>query len=85
MNRYVKPEIIGKRIKFLMESNNMDSKQLAKEIGIHIRTLLKRFSGEKEFNIDEVVKIVEIFNLTGDEAENIFFNPNFEFNTLIEK
>lgn len=48
--------------------------QLSKALGIHISTLNRRLKTGEDFTIGQANKIVEILNLTKEEAFEIFFN-----------
>lgn len=48
--------------------------ELASKIGMDKATLYRRLSDGAAFTIGEVDKIVEILNLTRDEAVSIFFS-----------
>lgn len=48
--------------------------ELASKIGMDKATLYRRLSDSSAFTIGEVDKIVEILNLTRDEAVSIFFS-----------
>ena len=50
---------------------------MAKELGISYNTLTKKLSGQREFTLDEVLKIKEILSLDVDLCANVFFNPDF--------
>ena len=69
----MEPKKVGENIKKLMESHNMETKELAKKIGISEKTLLKKLNGEIEFYVNEVVSINNIFNLDASTCLKIFF------------
>ena len=69
----MEPKKVGKNIKKLMESYNMEPKELAKKIGISEKTLIKKLNGEIEFYVNEVVSINNIFNLDANTCLKIFF------------
>lgn len=71
------PQLIGNRVKMLMTLNNIKRKDLAEEIGISYNTLTKKINGQREFCINEILKMKEIFNLDLETFANIFFNPEF--------
>lgn len=45
----MEPEIVGKRIKKLMEIKNITSQQLSKKMDIDINSLNKKLEGQEEF------------------------------------
>ena len=53
----MEPEIVGKRIKKLMEIKNITSQQLSKKMEIDINSLNKKLEGQEEFYLDEMKKI----------------------------
>lgn len=69
----MKPEIVGSRIKALLLLHNMKRVYLAKQMGISYNTLSKKLNGQREFSIQEMYKIKDIFNLDNDLCANIFF------------
>ena len=71
------PQIIGNRLKALMTIRGIKRRNLAKELGISYNTLTKKLSGQREFTLDEVLKIKEILSLDVDLCANVFFNPDF--------
>ena len=71
------PQIIGNRLKALMTIRGIKRRNLAKELGISYNTLNKKLSGQREFTLDEVLKIKEILSLDVDLCANVFFNPDF--------
>ena len=74
-------ELIGKKIKALMTIRNMKRSDLAKELNISYNTLTKKLNGKREFNINEVLRIKEIFNMDVELCANIFFNDDFLIST----
>ena len=71
------PQIIGNRLKALMTIRGIKRRNLAQELGISYNTLTKKLSGQREFTLDEVLKIKEILSLDVDLCANVFFNPDF--------
>lgn len=70
-------ELIGKKIKALMTVRNIKRSDLAKALGISYNTLTKKLNGKREFSINEILKIKEIFNMDVELCANIFFNDDF--------
>ena len=54
----MEPEIVGKRIKKLMEIKNITSQQLSKKMDIDINSLNKKLEGQEEFYLDEMNLII---------------------------
>lgn len=74
-------ELIGKKIKALMTVRNVKRSDLAKELGVSYNTLTKKLNGEREFSINEILKIKEVFNMDVELCANIFFNDEFLITT----
>ena len=74
-------ELIGKKIKALMTVRNIKRSDLAKELDISYNTLTKKLNGKREFSINEILKIKEIFNMDVELCANIFFNDDFLIST----
>ena len=69
----MEPEIVGKRIKKLMEIKNITSQQLSKKMDIDINSLNKKLEGQEEFYLDEMKKIQQIFDLDIETVDELFF------------
>ena len=69
--------LIGKRIKLLLIIKNIKRSELAEKLGISYNTCTKEINGQREFCINEIIKIIEIFNIDIELSANIFFNDNF--------
>ena len=69
----MEPEIVGKRIKKLMEIKNITSQQLSKKTDIDINSLNKKLEGQEEFYLDEMKKIQQIFDLDIKTVDELFF------------
>lgn len=50
----------------------ISQKQLAKEMGINVRTLNLKENGKREFSISEVSKLSKCLNLSLKELDQIF-------------
>ncbi|MDO5556484.1 MAG: helix-turn-helix transcriptional regulator [Clostridia bacterium] len=75
------PEILGNRIKVLLEIRQIKRAYLAKKMNTSYNTLTKKLQGKREFDYMDMVKIVEVLELEPQLIFNLFFNPNFDFNT----
>ena len=69
----MEPEIVGKRIKKLMEIKNITSQQLSKKMDIDINSLNKKLEGQEEIYLDEMKKIQQIFDLDIKTVDELFF------------
>lgn len=67
-------ELMGEKIKKLMECNNISTKELAQKLKIKDSDLILKLSGKREFLANEAYEIANIFELTIQEFANIFFN-----------
>lgn len=63
-----------RKLKAAMAMNGMNASELAKKVGIARATMSRKLSGENEFCISEVQKIVRILGLTSDDVMEIFFD-----------
>lgn len=73
----MEPEVIGNRIKKLIEIEQIEIKELAKKLNITESELIKKLDGEEEFYISQIIEIKEIFHLNLDVFAGIFFEPDF--------
>ncbi|MFR6659252.1 MAG: helix-turn-helix domain-containing protein [Clostridia bacterium] len=78
----MEPEIVGKRIKKLMEIKNITSQQLSKKMDIDINSLNKKLEGQEEFYLDEMKKIQQIFDLDIKQLMNYFLKKNVKSNKI---
>ena len=69
----MEPEIVGKRIKKLMEIKNITSQQLSNIMYIYINSLNIKLEGQEEFYLDEMKKIQQIFDLDIKTVDELFF------------
>ena len=58
----------SKRILF-----NLTQEEIAKEVGINIKSYNFKENGKVGFNVDEILKVIECLDLTFDEVNDIFF------------
>lgn len=70
----MEPEVVGKRVKKLLEKHKIEIEEFAHKMGISIETLEKKLKGEEEFYLDEMIKIKDIFQLDTKSCEKLFFN-----------
>jgi DNA-binding Xre family transcriptional regulator len=61
-------------LKSFLVVNNINVKELAKEIGISSNTLYSKINGNSEFNRNEIMQIKDILHLTAEQVDNVFFN-----------
>lgn len=74
----MEPEIVGNRIKQLMQKKNITIETFSKKIGIDIQKLNDKLEGKEEFYIDEMKNIKEIFELDEKSSDELFFKENCE-------
>lgn len=69
----MEPEVVGKRVKKLLEKNRIEIEEFAQKMGIGVEVLQKKLKGEKEFYLDEMIKIKVIFQLDTKSCDELFF------------
>lgn len=69
----MEPEIVGKRIKVLLEKYNISEKEFSKRLGINLENLNSKLEGKEEFYLNEMLKIKEIFQLDDKSCDELFF------------
>ena len=72
----MEPEVVGKRVKKLIEDYNIDKEFLAKNLNISITELEEKLEGKQEFFVSDVIIITELFNLDINTVAQIFFGTN---------
>ena len=65
--------LIGERIKIFMKIKKIKRTTLAKKLGISYNTMTKKLNGQREFTLDEILKIKNILNLDKELYSNILF------------
>lgn len=68
-NNYKIPSLIiliGERIKIFMKIKKIKRTTLAKKLGISYNTMTKKLNGQREFTLDEILKIKNILNLDNE-------------------
>ncbi|MBQ6992432.1 MAG: helix-turn-helix transcriptional regulator [Clostridia bacterium] len=74
------PNIIGNRIKSIMIIEDIKRSYLAKKMNISYNTLTKKLNGEREFTLNEILKMKIILDLDMETCANLFFNEeNFVY------
>ena len=74
----MEPEIVGKRIRQLMEKNEIEVEQLADKMKLNVTDLKNKLDGKEEFYIDEMMKIKTIFQLSSSDCDQLFFQEEIE-------
>lgn len=69
----MEPEVVGKRIKKLMEKYNISKKEFCEKLGINLNILNNKLEGKEEFYLQEMLKIKEIFQLDDKSCDELFF------------
>lgn len=72
----MEPKLVGEKVKKLIEERNVTYQEFAKKLGISVRSLQKKLSGEEEFYVSEVIEITEIFDLDIKTVSKIFFSSD---------
>lgn len=71
--KYMEPELVGKRVKEMIENHHMTVDEFAKKMGLRKESLEIKLAGKEEFYINEMHKIKEIFHLNLEEVNALFF------------
>ena len=72
------PEIIGNRIKIIMNNKGIKRSYLAKKLKISYNTLTNKLNGKSEFSAIQMSMLKDLLNLDNELSINVFFNPEFE-------
>ena len=72
------PEIIGNRIKIIMNNKGIERSYLAKKLKISYNTLTNKLNGKSEFSAIQMSMLKELLNLDNELSINVFFNPEFK-------
>lgn len=72
----MKPEVVGRKVKELIEKNNMTTEEFSEKMNLTIETLQQKLEGKEEFYLDEMIKIREMFQLDAQHCEELFFKEN---------
>ena len=78
-------KILGDRMKALMNIRNIKRDQLAKELGMSYNTLTKKLNGKREFTVNELYRLKEIFKLDNELCAEIFLKEDFLIAKLEKK
>ena len=76
--KIMEPEIVGKRIRQLMEKNELEVEQLADRMQLSVTDLKNKLDGKEEFYIDEMMKIKTIFELSSSDCDQLFFQEEIK-------
>jgi predicted transcriptional regulator len=66
------------RLKRIIDDSGITMVAVAKKTGILRETLYNRLAGRGEFTVSEVESISEVFHLSGQERDDIFFAKQVE-------
>ena len=72
------PEIIGNRIKILINNKGIKRSYLAKKLKISYNTLTNKLNGKSEFSAIQISMIKDLLGLDNELSINIFFNPDYK-------
>lgn len=61
------------RLEGFMKFKNINKSELAKLWGKSEAYVYRRFSGEVELSLTDILELTDILNIPKDEAKNIFF------------
>ena len=74
----MEPEIVGKRVKKLIEDYNIDKKFLADNLNLSLEGLEEKLEGKQEFFVSDVIIITELLNLDINTVAQIFFGTKID-------
>ena len=66
-------EKVGKNVENLITERKIKKEEVAQKIGININTFERKIEGKEEFLAYEIVKLINLFNLSTSECAKIFF------------
>ncbi len=69
----MEPEVVGNRVKVLIKKHHLTKEELAEQMKLTIQELEKKLKGEEEFVLEEMHQLKEIFELSPQECEELFF------------
>lgn len=72
----MKAEIVGKRVKELIQNRKINVEELAKELGISKKDLEDKLEGKEEFFVSEVINLTRLFQLDINTVNEIFFKED---------
>lgn len=81
----MEPEVVGKRVKKLIEDYHFNKENLANNLNISLKELEEKLNGKQEFFVSDVIIITELFNLDINTVAQIFFGTNIDNNQKKEK
>lgn len=69
-------EVVGDRIRKLMEENNITIEELANKMKLEEEVVKNKLNGKEEFYIEEMYKIKKLFGLDLDSVDKLYFQKN---------
>lgn len=69
----MKAEIVGKRVKELMQNKKINVEELADKLGVSKKDLEDKLEGKEEFFVSEVINLTRLFHLDINTVNEIFF------------
>ena len=69
-------ELVGNKLKALMAMRKMKRSELAKRLNISYNTLTNKLNGNRDFTINEILTMKEIFDMDIQLCAEIFFSSN---------
>lgn len=67
---------VGKNVDNLFKKNNMKKEEVAQILRIKKEELENKLKGKEEFTAHEIVKILNLFDLSSKECSKIFFSDD---------
>lgn len=78
-------KMVGDRIKALMELRGVKRIYLARKLNMSYNTLTQKLMGNREFGLNEMIKIKEIFELDNETCAQLFFCDEFLIPNIKDK
>ncbi len=75
-------KIIGDRLRALMQIRHVRRIDLAEELGMSYNTLTQKLIGRREFGLNDMLKIKDVFDLDNELCAAIFFDEDFLLSKL---
>lgn len=79
------PEEVGNRLKIVIKIIGIRREDIAKKLGMSYTNLTRKLSGQREFNIKEVLGLMKVLGLDAELCSNIFFNPEYTLEDIKER
>lgn len=72
------------KIKILLQKKGIKRSYVAQKLNISYNTLTNKLNGNGYFNIIQMSELMNILELSNEDAIQLCFNPNFDINKLLD-